>query len=129
MIHGCRMVPQDGAEPASSEQVPHRKPHRVLPRHAPGFEALSQVRGAPHLPHVVMPLLQAQACKAQRGLPSPPVLLGQVHRELVQDLRKGNQWLCVSVGAPELVHVPLPCRGCRHQQALRMAQLRSIPLN
>ena len=39
-----------------------------------------------HLAHVVVPLLHAQARETQRRLTAAAVLLGQVHRELVQDL-------------------------------------------
>ena len=46
-----------------------------------------EVRGElGRLAQVVVPLLHAQAGEAERGLPSPPVLLGQVHAELVHHL-------------------------------------------
>lgn len=41
-----------------------------------------------YLAHVVVPLLHAQAGESQRGLPAAPMLLGQVHRELVQHLAR-----------------------------------------
>lgn len=39
-----------------------------------------------HLAHVIMALLQTQARKTHSGLPTTAVLLGQVHRELVNYL-------------------------------------------
>ena len=72
-------------------------------RHAPVLNApYHRDVGRRHLPHVVMPLLQAQARKAQRRLPSPPMLLGQVHRELVQDLRRRYLVFDAVSGGPKM---------------------------
>jgi hypothetical protein len=39
-----------------------------------------------HLSQVIVPLFEPQTRKPQRRLPAAPVLLGQVHGELVQNL-------------------------------------------
>ena len=42
-----------------------------------------------HLPHVVVPLLQAEAGKTEGGLTTAAVLLGEVDGELVENLLVG----------------------------------------
>jgi hypothetical protein len=65
------------------------RPRQHEPRHVwPVAARHKDLRGRfRHLAHVVVPLLQAQARKAQRGLAAAAVLLGEFDRKFVQDLR------------------------------------------
>lgn len=49
-----------------------------------------------------MSSLEAEACETQRRLPSPSVLLGQIHSELVEDLARVSRQC--SKQAPVSIH-------------------------
>lgn len=68
-----------------------------------------------HLPHVVMPLLHPQPRKTQGRLPSPPVLLGQIDRKLVQHLSV--------VPAQRPVQRPMPVHHNEPVPLIRLHQL------
>jgi len=69
-----------------------------------------------HLPHVVMPLLHPQPRKPQRTLPSPPVLLRQIHRELMQHL--------AMIPGQRPVQAPVPVHHDKPVLLVRLHQLR-----